>query len=344
MLHNGVELHNVAEVREIPGLSGVRLQRVPERVRVCLEAAQQAMLSPACCEIRFVTDDEVTTEVVLSCPEGEAQAVVFYGPFQVGDPYSYTIRAEPQTISLTMPDRLRLLDRPRYCGDLAFSPNARRLVLAGSPVHLHSVEGTGVRPPLPDELPKLRYLAYGTSITHGYRATLPHLCYASQAARGLGADLLNLGVGGSAFCEPELADYIAGRDDWDFATLALSVNMLANGFTTDGFYERTSYMINAVAGANTVRPVGCVTLFPFFGDWGEHDMLASATSTGDAYRAALREAVKACPYPNAHLLEGEDVLTDWSGLTSDLCHPGDNGMIQMGAHLARLMQPLVADL
>ena len=102
------------------------------------------------------------------------------------------------------------------------------------------------------------------------------------------------------------------------------------------------HLIDTVAGANTARPVACITLYPFFGDWGQMDLLVNAQSTADAYRQALREAVEACPHPNVHLFEGEEVLTDWSGLTGDLIHPADNGMIEMGANLARLLRPLIA--
>ena len=57
----------------------------------------------------------------------------------------------------------------------------------------------------------------------------------------------------------------------------------------------------------------------------------------EEFRQRLRDAVAACPYPNAHLVEGRDILPDISGLAPDLIHPGDNGMIDMGANLARVM-------
>jgi len=339
MIYENVELHNIEEVHKAPGAEGVRLQRVPEHVRAALNPmAQERMLNPANAEIRFVSDAPAV-KVTLSAPEG-AEAVLFFGSFQCRERFSFG--PQPRTIELAMPETLTKLPKDLIVGQ-AFSPGVFRLVLSGEAIHFHGVEGDGVRPPAADELPALRYLAYGTSITHGTAASGPHLAYAAQAARRLGADLINLGVGGSAHCEHELADYIAARKDWHIATLALSVNMIA-AFTTEQFYERVSYMVNTVAGADTSRPVACITIYPCvreFIDQSDQDQYKGDTK---GFRRALRQAVESCPHPNAHLIEGPEILTDIAGLTPDLVHPSDCGMIQMGENLARRLRPLAEGL
>jgi lysophospholipase L1-like esterase len=336
MIYQNVELHNVAEVHEVPGREGVRLQRVPESVRVHLnEGAQGRMLSPACAEIRFVSEGE-SAEVTLSSG-ATTQAVLFHGPYKFRDHYSIT--NEKVTIKIPRRPRLDQLTRDFY-KDMPFWPNVVRLMLAGEAVFFHGVEGD-VRPPEPEEIPKLRYLAYGTSITHGGAASAPHLCYAAQTARRLGADLINLGVGGTAFCEKELADYIGSRDDWHIATLALSVNMMAGRFSLEEFYARVSYMVNRVTGSNTDRPVACITIFPHFRDFGEQFANEADLGTSEEFREALRRAARECPHPNVHLIEGADILTDLGGFTPDLIHPADNGMINMGENLARKLKALL---
>jgi lysophospholipase L1-like esterase len=335
---DNVQLHNIAQARPIPGHAGLRLQRVPEQVRLALnEKAQQRMLSPACAEIRFVAAEPV--RLTLSSKE-TTDVLPFFGLFQSRQ--RYAIGPEPQTIELALPERLALLDLA-FCAEMPFSPRVVRLLLAGGPLYVHSVEGEGLRPPNAKELPSLRYLAYGTSITHGAAATGPHLTYAAQTARRLGADLINLGVGGSAYCEPELADYIAARDDWDVASLALSVNMIGAGFTLDEFTERVSYMVNTVAGANTERPVFCITIYPHFREFGSQFANPDLKGTPKEYRQRLRDAVTAYPHPNVHLVEGPEILTDPGGLTVDLIHPGDHGMIQMGQNLARVIAGVMPD-
>ena len=330
-----VELHNVAEAREIEGLGGLRLQRCPESVRVCLnERAQQRMLSPAGCEVRFSCESRTAT-VKLSCPEGSAEAIPFWGPFQ--GPARYRISAEPTRIELSFPERLEGLGR-RACEGLPFSPRVWRLVLRGDAVHYHGVEADDLRLPTPEELPARRYLAYGTSITHGSAATAMHLGYVAQAARRLRADLINLGVGGSAHSEPELATYIAERDDWQFASLALSVNMIGAGFSQEEFTERVAFMVNTVAGADHSRAVACITIYPHF-----RDLCASQKEAdkSEGFRTALRDVVNESPHPNLCLIEGADLLTDIEGLSTDLIHPADNGMIQMGENLARRLEAII---
>lgn len=343
MIYEDVELHNIAEVHRVPGQAGVRPQRVPEVVRSSLnERAQAMMLSPACAEIRFVSESDAT-RVTLSCPDGVADVLVFYGGFQSAE--RHALGARPQEIEVRTPERLRQLD-PNLVPDMPFAPQVCRLMLSGDPVHLHGIEGSGFRPPHPSELPRLRYLAYGTSITHGYQATGPHLSYVGQTARRLGVDLINLGVGGAAFCEPELADYIAARQDWDFATLALSCNMMSDRFPPDRFYDRVSYMANTVAGADPSRPVACITLYPRFQDLLARCFLVTEEGKRKPgiYRQKLREAVVHCPHLNMHLLEGPSILGEPTGLTPDLVHPADNGMIVMGENLARCMRPLIGNL
>ena len=336
MIHENVELHNVAEIRQVNG--GVRLQRVPEHVREQLnEGAQMRVLQPDNCEVRFVSDS-AESQVTLSS-EGESDVSVFYGTFDGGD--RHIIGPSPTTIRLCPPDRLQQLDR-QWWEDLPFAPSVRRVVLGGprrEPVILHDIKGDGIRPPRPEELPGITYLAYGTSITHGFTCEGPHLSYAAQTAWHLNADLINLGVGGACHCEKAFADHIANRTDWRIASLALSVNM--HGFALDEFRRRVEYMVNTVAGADTSRPVACVTLFPYFHDFGISDPEMQYGGTSEEYRQSLRDVVAECALPNVHLIEGPEVLTNIAGLTGDLIHPSDNAMIEMGRNLSAKLKLLL---
>ena len=337
VIHEDVEFHNVAELRGAGKDGGLRLQRVPEEVRMTLnEVAQVRMLQPDGAEIRFLADGPC--RVTLSS-EGLTKVTVFNGLFDSGQ--RFIIGRQPQTIEVGLNERLMRLDREHW-GEMSFSPRVFRVMFGGrerEPVLFHGAEGENIRAPEAGEVPRLRYLAYGTSITHGFDSEGPHLSYASQTARHLGADVINLGVGGSALCEGTLADYIAGRDDWKIASLALSVNM--HGIPLEEFSERVSTMVNTVAGADPKRVVACITLYPYFRDFGVEDAGEVYGGTAEQYRQALRDAVAACPHGNAHLIEGPEILTDMSGLAADLIHPGDNGMIEMGRNLAGRLKRLI---
>ena len=338
MIYGDVELHNVADLEELPD-GGVRLQRCPEELRLLLnESGKSRMRFPSCSEIRFVAESP-TVRVTISCSEGAAQVVPFFGMFQGAS--VYVAAGEKRTIELTPAENFLRLD-PAACADMPFSPRVFRFMLGiGGIVEFHGVEGEGVRPPQADELPSVRYLAYGTSITDGSAATGPHLTYVAQAARRLGVDLINLGLGGGAHCEPELADWIAARDDWHIATLAMSVNMIGAGFSLEDFHDRVAYFMNTVAGADTSRPVACITIYPHSRDFPGRFDAPQLKGTPEQYRQALRDAVGESGLPNVHLIEGPEMLTDPAGLTPDLVHPADNGMIMMGENLARELKPVV---
>jgi len=339
MIHGCVELHNVAEVLPLPA-GGARLLRAPESLRAAVnETAQMRLLQPDNCEVRFVCDWSKPAYVTVSS-EGQTGAELFYGCFDARE--RWTIGREPTTLRIAPGERIRRLDR-RWWADMPFAPCVRRIIFGGrrrDPVILHGVAGEGIRPPTAEELPPLRYLVYGTSITHGFDCEGPHLSYAAQTAWHLGADLINLGVGGACHCEQAFADYIASRDDWHVASLALSVNM--QHFPMDEFRRRVGYMVRTVAAADTSRPVACITLWPFYRDFGIEDAGAACGGTPGEYRQALRDAVADCNLPNLTLLEGPQLLTNIAGLTGDLIHPSDNAMIEMGRNLAERLQPLVA--
>ena len=338
MIYQNVEFSNVSETT--PHGGGVALQRVPESVRMHLnEGAQLKVMQPGSGEIRFALERGATARVTLSAVQhenwgSETDVTVFFGDYRHD---MITVRTKPVMIEIGWSENLlayhdEILKQPH-----TFSPKVVRLMMRGAQTALYGVEGEGIRPPLPEELPAIRYLAYGTSITHGAAASAPYLSYAAQTARHLGADLLNFGVGGSCQAEREFADYFASRDDWDIASLALSVNMM--DFEPAEFERRVRYMVHTVATSHPDKPVACITLYPYFGDMSTTKPHTPAKT--EQFRQILRNAVKDCPTDNAHVIEGPDILQTFTGLTTDLIHPADDGMIEMGRNLAAKLKGLL---
>ncbi|WP_123539386.1 SGNH/GDSL hydrolase family protein [Halosimplex salinum] len=339
---DGMEFHNVGELRPPEDGGGRLIQRVPETVRSGLnEGAQSRMRHPAGVELRFVPDDGETVELTLSIrPGGSADrgtVRVFWGPIQGYD--EFEIGPEPTTVEVSMPEKLTRLTESAT-EDLAFDPNVCRVVLPGEHrggyTLYHGASGER-RPPTEDELPDRRYLAYGTSITEGEAPLGEHLTYVNQTARRLDADLVNLGSCGTAYCDEAIADHIAERDDWDVATLSISVNMVGT-FPVETFRERAEYLVDAVAGENPGKPVACITIFRNSRDVVEGHGEAEVC---ERYRETLREVVAESPHDNVHLLEGPDLLPSVDGLTTDLVHPGDGAMTTMAERLAAELAPLV---
>lgn len=328
-----VSLHNVAETASPDWAdAGVTLHRVPGAVRDGLNVgARERYRRPAGCELRFVPTGDEPVEVTLSAPDGTVVRP-YWGPFQPTEPVE--VGAEPTTLSLSVPERVGALRPDVPTGP--FDPRVCRVRFEGwEPVAVHDVSGPR-RPPTDGELPARRLLAYGTSITAGGLATTAHLSYVSQLARALGVDPLNLGASGSAYCEPAVGEYIAGREDWDLATLSVSVNMANRGFTVEQFRERVTALFDAVAGAHPDEPVVAVTLYPYHADLVAGDDADRAA----AYRETVQTAVERSPHDNLHVVSGTDLL-DPTGLTTDLLHPGDAGMTDVGRRLAAEIEGLL---
>lgn len=323
-----VSLHNVAET--VPAEwtdEGRRLYRVPKGVADELnEMASDRVRHPTGSELRFVPDGDAEVAVTLSAAE-PTQVRVFWGAFQPWEPTE--IGPEPRTLTLSVPERLAELTVTDGTG--RFDPRVCRVRFERyDAVAVHDVSGD-CRPPVAEELPDRRYLAYGTSITEGAASSATHCNYVTRVARERGYDLLNLGCSGSAYCDRAMAEHIADRDDWDVATLALSINMAnTGGFSPAEFRARAEPFVGTIADAHPGTPIVCLTLFPYFDD---------VTASGDsahaaAYREHLREIVAQSPHDNLSLIEGAK-LTDLSGLSADLLHPGDHGMEQIGRGIAR---------
>ncbi len=175
VVHADVEFHGVSELRPVEGLSGLRLQRIPESVRLAINGkAAGRMLAPDGTEIRFVSDSP-EVEVTLSSPTGDCDLIAFWGGFQ--DVERHAIGSQPKTVKFVYPERLAQL-RPEFRRGYSFSPDVWRLTLMGkrkdATLHFHEIRGRGLRPPKPEELPSITYLAYGTSITDGLSMDLTH--------------------------------------------------------------------------------------------------------------------------------------------------------------------------
>ena len=328
VITENVELHNIAELVSLPDSEGKAICRIPLDLRDKLnERAQACSMQAAGCELRFnLLGDEA--RVTLEMVERPAIAEVYCGPFLIG---WHVIDTAPTEISIVRPERHALLDRMPQSQFVSFAPDLFRVALPWRPpVRLHAIEGY-LTPPRPGQVPGQRYLAYGSSITHGNSSVGATAGYAIRTARRLGVDLVNLGFGGGAHCEPEMADYIAARTDWDFATLELGINMVTWLETAD-FAERVAYFISTIASVHPEKWIFCIDMFPFYMDFDPQ------AERNHAYRAVVRETVAELALPKLLHLDGRDLLRDVTGLCADVVHPAPAGMGEIAANLATRLQ------
>jgi len=330
-----VDVSGAAELRPGEREGAVRVQRVPEDTRLELNpGAQRRSLDPANVEIRFVLE-EGSVQISLSSDE-PLQGSIWFGDFDSWQ--RFTVSEDPQAVVVSVPQTQR--DRMISVADLPqsrtrFAHQVIRLQFHGQgTLFIHEALGA-TRPPKPHEVPQRTLLTYGTSITQWANATAQHLTWPAQCAWRLGTDLINLAVSGSCHAENAFADHIAGRADWDIGVFELSVNMVGAGFGLDEFESRVRYLIDRLLEKHPVQPMFFVTLFSYFSDWGERQENAKAGP--DAFRKRLQIVVGSYNNPHLRVVDGRSMLDDPRGLSADMIHPSDLGMITIGERIASVI-------
>ena len=211
-----------------------------------------------------------------------------------------------------------------------FSPNLVRVLLP----HIHtcriiSIEGD-LTFPSDAATPQMTMLSYGSSITNGAHAIRPGGTYTAQTAKHLGVDLINLGFGGSAHMDSAIAEHIASRSDWDFATLEMGINVKT--WPLERFHHAVEAFVNTIADANPDKYLFCIDLFTFLGDFTGDETVSIG------FRNAVRDIAEKRNSLKVLYVDGREILKDSAGLRTDLVHPNDDGMAEMGQRLADVIR------
>ena len=325
MNYQNVELYNVVELLTPETGVGKLMSRLPDKLRRSLnEAAESAALCAAGAEIRFNVEGK-SAKVTLSS-DGLGMAEVFQGNFHVS---WQMIGTQPTEFNVSLPENIGFLEK--VSKGLTFDPRLTRIILPiYAPIRFMGVEGE-TSLPRKSQTPKTKYITYGSSITHGASALRPTGSYAMRTAQRLGVDLIDLGFGGGAHCESQIADYIADRRDWDFASLELGINMVG-GFSTEEFTKRVNYIIERIAKAHADKWVFAIDIFTYADDYNP------AAKKQNEFRRAVKHAVERLNMPKLVHVDGRRILKDASGLTFDLVHPAAAGMEEMAYNLSKIMK------
>jgi len=327
MNYQNVELYNTVELLTPESGVGKYMTRLPDKLRKTLnQAALENALCSAGSEIRFNVEGK-SAKVTLSS-NGLGMAEVFRGNFHVS---WQMIGPQPTDFNVSLPENMSFLEKVSKEKGLPFDPRLTRIILPFyNPIRFIGVEGeTSV--PRKSQTPKTKYLAYGSSITHGASALRPTGSYAMRTAQRLGVDLIDLGFGGGAHCESQIANYIADRRDWDFASLELGINMVG-GFSTEEFTKRVNYLIERIAKAHPDKWVFAIDIFTYADDYNP------AAKKQNEFRRAVRNAVRKLGMPKLVHVDGRKILKETSGLTFDLVHPAAAGMEEMAFNLSSLIR------
>ena len=332
MKYGNVELHNVCAIVEDDGQPGVGISRLPLELLpdINKNARRMSRLGSAC-EIRGMLPPGGEAKVVLQVMDDNTTPpviTVYHGCFcdqSIAAPIGV-----PLEITIKEPDRLAMMAEIAAKQAHAFDPRLVRVKLSPvHPVRILSIEGD-LSYPIAGATPAKTLLSYGSSITHGSCAVAPESTYAAQCARLLGYDLINLGSGGSAHMEVPIAKHIAAREDWDVATFEMGINV--RDWPVEKFHGIVETFVQTVVSAQPEKPVFCIDLFTYFDDFTVSPQYAVG------FRDAVRDIVQAIDSPHVHYIDGRDLLAHASGLRTDMVHPSDEGMLEIGQNLARVIR------
>ena len=342
IIRDNLEFH-AGELREAPGFRGALLARIPAEIANRLyQRGKFIAAESVSTEIRFVTDARVV-EITLAAVKPEfgpelLEVRVFFGNFEI--PASFwlkpgtvtTLRLTPQNLAIRKikPEFLRKGPGIGFAPEvIRITPQRGGLIYCGI-----NTFGAAVRPPRPEEKPAKTCLFYGSSITNSNLEGFPIV-----AGKALGIDVINLGLSGSCLVEPELADWMADREDWDLAVIELGIN--AMGLPTEEFRRRADHLLDVFTARHPQKPIALLTIFPSVAR-SLYSIEPKEEDKDAAFCEVLRELyARYAKKGNLHLIEGKDILTDLNGLGADFLHPKTYGHAVMGLNLARLLAPLV---
>ncbi|MCX7916928.1 MAG: hypothetical protein N2589_02220 [bacterium] len=332
MIYKNVELYNVEEVFETK--DGIQFSRVPNKVREKLNNnAKTRALMPAGCEIRFNLKSEkakITMKAKKEIAKYNGICEIYFGDF-----FNtwYFINENPVEIEVQYPDDLYKLEELARRKKLKFDPKLIRILLPHI-VDLIIIEMEGdFQIPEKTQTPDVKFLAYGSSITHGAFSIIPSYTYVARIAHILGIDAINLGLGGGCHLEKEIADYIAKRDDWKFAVFELGVNMVG-GFEVEEFKKRVDYFVEKIVKEKSEKYLFFVDMFPFYMDFDNQKKQKK-------FREIVKNKVKEINKENVIHISGVKVLKDIKGLTADRIHPSISGFEEIASNLTNILKKYI---
>lgn len=339
MIYKNIDIHNGHDITTNP--SGVQvLTRVPPYVGENLSpiGKKYGAFNTVGIEFRFlILSEEVKIDIDVFYEDEnlkeDKQFGLYWGNFQT-DTIFY-IGEENHTITIKKPENMDFLKSLSTKYNLAFDPEVVRIIAPTEcQCKITNIEGV-IELPKASMYPKKRWLAYGSSITQG-----SHIgSYASLAADKLGVDLFNLGFGGSALLEPQMADFIASRNDFDMLSLELGINMIwdiEHNCPGDEklFQNRVDYFIPTIAKAHPDKPIFCISIFTHKDDY-------EYGPKTQIYREIVRKKVEELNMNNLIFIDGTPMIRSVTGLLVDLLHPSKLGCQEIAQGLSQIMSQYI---
>lgn len=207
----------------------------------------------------------------------------------------------------------------------------------GDAVEVLGVEvEAGARWEMPTPRPKVRWVAFGDSVTHGFTASSVAKSYPFQVAEARGWQVVNLGIGGRATMSRD-GDFLAGVRAEVFS-VAIGVNNWQGGTELEVFKKNMIKLLQGLRNGHPDSPVYVITPLWVPPSWNPK----STKYPLEAYRQVIRAVVaerNSVGDARMRLVEGTSLIDHDAALFDKVAvHPNDAGFAQMAARLSQLMQ------
>ena len=343
MIYQNVELFNVSEVTPTED-GGVQFHRFPTALEdAFLDQGRRMNTSTTGVEIRFrMKDTPVTLRLRNEGKESVCPIFIYQGGvIRESKDMNYVRYIVGDGINEIVIPPIDPAEREKFMcadnsGQFPYDPDLVRLVLCNGKVRFYGAEGD-CEPPRAEDVKGPRYLAYGSSITHGATSLVTPYSYVSLTAEALRLDGRNLGMAGACRLEHEVSDYIAEegkKGNWDVATLCLGINVL--GWEVEKIEERVDYMLRTVAGANPEKHIFLISPLYCGDDYKQEGKAAR-------WRSIIARQVKEYGSPFVHYVDGLSLLDGAWGLSGDRVHPAPIGVLAIAKSLVEQMKPFVGN-
>ena len=334
MIDYGIEFHNVDHLENVEGMGGKKLCRFPRDLSRSLGVAENRNARFRAdrvhgCELRFVTDSKYF-DVALMAVEQDIDVLIYKGDLLHK---KEVLKAGISTVlHVEDPPVYEIVNKNMLTGK-QFAPWIWRIQFGmNGAIYFHYIDTyeSTRRPPGKEEKPAVLWAAYGSSITCGSVTNLYSNSYINQAAVTAGWDVMNKGLSGSCLCEREVADYLAELSV-DVLSLEIGVNMVLF-FDEEETCRRVEYLLETLK-KSRARDIFVIDMFLNKGLIAL-DQDSAYYRHYRSFKEIVRQAALKVGDHRFHLVKGEEILKDFTYLSTDLLHPSDNGHIRMGANLA----------
>ena len=171
-----------------------------------------------------------------------------------------------------------------------------------------------------------RYVAYGDSITQGFRAAHPVETYPFRLARAKKWDLTNMGFGSRKATIPDGS--VLARLKPDVLTMMIGVNDCLQRKPLERYAADVAGMVTEFRRTQSKTPVFFITPLPIAepAKWKDSEKL-------DAYRAAATQALTRLGDTNLRIIDGTTLMEPNPSLFADGLHPNAGGFEAIAKNL-----------